>query len=72
MVVLSSQSDKNSWSYSSQALGHICRRVAEHRGCQPTKGSSQLVGGGNCGAWAQEMRLDHVGQIPGRTAAGLC
>ena len=46
-------------------------RQAKHRGCQPTMGSSQLVGGGTCGAWAQDMRLDHVGGITSRTAEAL-
>ena len=36
------------------------------------KSSSRLVGGDNCGAWAQDMRLDNVSGITGRTAAGLC
>ena len=45
---------------------------AKHRGCQPTQGSSRLAGGDTCGAWAQDMRLDHVGGITGRTAVGLC
>ena len=47
-------------------------RQARHRGCQPTKGSSRLVGGDTYSAWAQDMRLDNVGGITGRTAAGLC
>ena len=25
-----------------------------------------------CGAWARDMRLDHVGGITSRTAEGLC
>ena len=44
----------------------------KHRGCQPTKGSSRLVGGDTCGAWAWDMRLDNVSGITSRTAVGLC
>ena len=32
MVVLSCQSDKNSWSYSSKALKNICRHVKRSTG----------------------------------------
>ena len=56
---------KGTWAY-------LQARRAKHRGCQPTKGSSRLVGGGTCGAWGRDMRLDNVGGITGRTAAGLC
>ena len=75
MVVLSCQSDKNSCSYSSKALGNICRHVERGTGDvsqRRAKGSSRLVGGDTCGARAQGMRLDNVVEITSRTAAGLC
>ena len=44
----------------------------KHRGCQPTKRSSRLVGGDTSGAWAWDMRLDNVGGITGQTVVGVC
>ena len=55
---------KGTWAY-------VQAPQARHKACQPTNGSSGLVGGDACSAWAREMPLDNVGGTTGQTTAGV-